>query len=216
MSKHDLLLYKNQIAEWHKKYGIPPSPPSRVVDLTQVSLKLCVCGQPATTRHHKGSQLFLARVWPDIFAPRYIQFHPDDVVWMCERCHKKVERAYIPLKEQRRAAVRDFISNLNLLPPQDLSKVKDIQRFIAENTHKQVVNFGKEWIEKFEKRFESWLHNQIRLRNAKNSAREGSNNSNRRPPENRSSLRSRASKRKNRSRRRRTYRQGRTRRNPNR
>lgn len=93
--------YKNQIAEWEKKYGKPKFGLRRY-DPTTVSLCCVRCKHIKShmSRHHIRSDFFFSMLLPDVFAPRYIQFHEDDVRKLCDNCHKKVHEFYKPIYNQ--------------------------------------------------------------------------------------------------------------------
>ena len=87
--------YHEKIEEWAKKYG--RKNPSALIDLRKVRLSKCVkCKKSRKTmnRHHKGNDLTWAYLYPDEFASRYIEFHPDDIAMLCRSCHKKIHLIY--------------------------------------------------------------------------------------------------------------------------
>ena len=76
------------VAEWEKKYA---SKTKRRFDITKVkaSRKCRACGRTTLlNRHHKGFDSLWARARPDLWAKRYIEFRPRDIVILCNECHK--------------------------------------------------------------------------------------------------------------------------------
>lgn len=98
--------YFLQLLEWRRKYGVVEHKYGR--DLTQISVtgrsRVCKkldCNRTTRLhRHHKGHDYIFACLFPDIFAPRYILFHPDDVVDVCHIHHEKVHRYYKPVVDE--------------------------------------------------------------------------------------------------------------------
>lgn len=94
--------YQRTIAIWRSKYGVPPPP--KTYGLRVEGSHACVkkkCGSlKRTQRHHKGNDFWFACLFPDAFAARYIQFHPDDVAYVCEHHHKAVHKIYKLLMAQ--------------------------------------------------------------------------------------------------------------------
>lgn len=57
--------------------------------------KCAKCGSTwKSSRHHKANDYIFARVREDLYAERYIQFHPDDIIVLCERCHNKIHKLF--------------------------------------------------------------------------------------------------------------------------
>ncbi len=86
--------YLEKLEEWEKKYGKPK--PLKSVDLRKVGTKCVKCkkARKRMNRHHKGNDLMWAYLYPDEFASRYIEFHPDDIALLCRSCHKKIHLFY--------------------------------------------------------------------------------------------------------------------------
>ncbi len=93
--------YFDRIKEWELIYGKPP-PVIRNTDLTAVKIACLRCGsiRKRMSRHHKGNDFFFAQMMPNIYAKRYIQFHPNDVARLCDTCHKRIHTYYKPLMER--------------------------------------------------------------------------------------------------------------------
>jgi len=86
--------YHEKLEEWEKKYGKPK--PLKSIDLRKVGTKCVKCrkARKKMNRHHKGNDLLWAHLHPDEFAPRYIEFHVDDIALLCRSCHKKIHLFY--------------------------------------------------------------------------------------------------------------------------
>lgn len=76
---------------WRAKYCVPIFSPTQV----RLGHKCTKHGCRATknlARHHRGHEYLLACYREDLYAKRYIEFHPEDVVWLCEKHHKAVHK----------------------------------------------------------------------------------------------------------------------------
>ena len=74
------------VAEWEKKYA----PKKRRFNITSVKVnrKCRTCSRTTLlNRHHKGFDSLWARARPELWARRYLEFRPRDVVVLCEYCH---------------------------------------------------------------------------------------------------------------------------------
>lgn len=93
MAKLTLKEYWGIVAEWKKLYGVP-EPRFKPVGFTKTIrvCKRCNKTKKKMHRHHKGNDFFFARRWPDRYAARYIQFHPDDIDILCNACHAKFHK----------------------------------------------------------------------------------------------------------------------------
>ena len=91
--------WRNTVEEWKAIYGTSNSS-SINTDFNISSIvvvKRCKkCGKirKRVSRHHKGHEYLFACLLPDKYASRYILFHPDDVVWLCDKCHTRVHVVY--------------------------------------------------------------------------------------------------------------------------
>ena len=133
--------YHEKIEEWVKKYG--RKNPSAVIDLRKVRLSKCVkCrkSRKRMNRHHKGNDLLWAHLYPDEFAPRYIEFHPDDIAMLCRSCHKKIHLLYDQvLYHFFLEWAIDRTENINHTPPIEVCKAYQtlcIERFEKWMTEK--------------------------------------------------------------------------------
>ena len=75
------------VASWEKKYA----PKKRPFNITSVKVnrKCRTCGRTTLlNRHHKGFDSLWARARPELWARRYIEFRPRDIVIFCNDCHK--------------------------------------------------------------------------------------------------------------------------------
>lgn len=89
--------YLQQIKLWRIKYNVVQTPSSFDPTQWKVACRKCEKHRQTSHRHHMGNDLFFARMLPDVFAPRYIEFHPDDVAKLCDRCHKRIHAIYKPI-----------------------------------------------------------------------------------------------------------------------
>lgn len=93
------------VEEWKALYGSKQDEldrpkyiykPSKV----KATCKKCDKAKRRMARHHKANDFFFAMILPSVYAARYIQFHPDDVDKLCEKCHKTWHRYLKPKLEQ--------------------------------------------------------------------------------------------------------------------
>lgn len=88
------------VIEWKNKYGSQiPKPygfsPINILAFRKCSKHGCSIANTEVHRHHMGYESFLARIYPDVYAPRYLQFHKDDIALVCEKHHKYIhEKVY--------------------------------------------------------------------------------------------------------------------------
>lgn len=92
-----------QVREWERIYGKPKFG-IRCFNPADVRVCCAKCGKVRRhmSRHHKGAEFMFALYFPDLYAPRYIQFHKDDCIRLCSTCHKAIERITKPLKKEAR------------------------------------------------------------------------------------------------------------------
>ena len=85
--------YNTIVNEWKIKYPFKPiiQPYNPTADFS-----CCIrCGsRRKLSRHHKGNDFYFATLRPDLYAARYIQFRPEDIAKLCDRCHKLVHTNY--------------------------------------------------------------------------------------------------------------------------
>lgn len=93
--------WKRQVAHWRAQYGYPAEKSDAITHSytpTKVKVwdKQCAkCNSVwKITRHHKGHEYIFAKIMEEKYAKRYIEFHPEDIVPLCERCHIKIHRMY--------------------------------------------------------------------------------------------------------------------------
>lgn len=86
--------WKANVDRWKAKYEykIRTFSPANIV----VAKRCCKCGsiREKMHRHHKGHEYVFACLMEERYAARYIQFHPNDVDWLCFRCHKRAHTIY--------------------------------------------------------------------------------------------------------------------------
>jgi hypothetical protein len=93
-----------QVLAWRKKYVVVEYKFGH--DLTKVRAIRPVCEKVGCNnssrihRHHKGHDYIFACLFPDIFAPRYIEFNPEDIVYLCNTHHEKIHRYYKPVVDE--------------------------------------------------------------------------------------------------------------------
>lgn len=97
------------MTEWKKKYPPPARIEQSMVEM-QVSCAKCGKVRNKMSRHHKANDKFFAVLRPDDYAARYIQFHPDDVAWLCDKCHLKIHRLYHPIIKVFWKAVNELVA----------------------------------------------------------------------------------------------------------
>jgi len=76
------------VALWEKKYT---SKTKKRFDITKVNAcqKCRTCKRTTLlNRHHKGFDSLWARARPELWARRYIEFKPRDIVILCNDCHR--------------------------------------------------------------------------------------------------------------------------------
>lgn len=79
--------------EWKKQY--PFKPIIEPYDPTKTLAGCIRCGSTRKlSRHHIANDFWFACLRPDLYAARYIQFRKEDVVLLCDRCHKLVHTHY--------------------------------------------------------------------------------------------------------------------------
>lgn len=81
--------YFAQVEEWRKKYGVKPAlnfngDPTAI----KAGCARCAKVRRKMSRHHKANDFLFARLLPDEYAPRYVQFHPEDIDRLCDQCHR--------------------------------------------------------------------------------------------------------------------------------
>lgn len=94
--------WKSKMVEWRRRW--PKATPAKGdYDPTAIRVLAATCAKKGcgsrnrVQRHHIGNDYLFACIAEDWFAERYIQFHPDDCVPLCKRCHKKIHVLYQPL-----------------------------------------------------------------------------------------------------------------------
>lgn len=104
--------WKTIFLKWKKKYGVPEEAQKRYNPANvRIEDKTCRnCGSKTKiSRHHKGHEYAFALVLEDIYAPRYIQFHPDDVIPLCSTCHKKIHKLYQGILLELKLYLADYV-----------------------------------------------------------------------------------------------------------
>lgn len=91
--------YAQVIDRWRKIYNVPYT--YEPYDPRRVKLVCMKCGRIKIKmgRHHKANDFFFALWKPELYAKRYIEFHPDDCDKLCNTCHRNIERYSAKLKK---------------------------------------------------------------------------------------------------------------------
>lgn len=86
--------YFARLRDWEEQYGKPKK--RKQFDLSKVNAKCTKCrkARKRMSRHHKGNDMLWANLYPDEFAPRYIEFRDEDIALLCNRCHRKIHEIY--------------------------------------------------------------------------------------------------------------------------
>lgn len=91
--------WESQYLQWKEIYKVKPVEKS--FNPTSITLfkqcAKCKKTKGRLTRHHKGHEYLFACIMPQFYAERYIQFHPDDINWLCSKCHKRIHHLYMPI-----------------------------------------------------------------------------------------------------------------------
>lgn len=84
--------WKARVAFWRAKYKIPNTP------FPKNDLRHCVrcLTHFSLTRHHKGHEYYFACIDEATYAPRYLRFHAEDIVDLCEKHHRYLHKRYKP------------------------------------------------------------------------------------------------------------------------
>ena len=76
------------VAIWEEKYA-PKTKKRFNITAINVNRKCLACGKTTLlNRHHKGFDSLWARARPELWARRYIEFRPRDIIILCNDCHK--------------------------------------------------------------------------------------------------------------------------------
>lgn len=122
--------YKRNIYLWRRAYGTPFG------FIAAYYGKCARCGNQGAHRHHKAHDYLFACILPNRFAARYLEFHADDIDYLCKRCHVNAHKIYDKL-------IDEFNEELNLFKG---------TKYNLEQVYKLCLKYKK----KFLKRYESW------------------------------------------------------------
>src|SRR5205807_873891 len=106
----DLADYRKLVKEMKQKYLQKQSPPSQVgkvqrrrfdINLTLIDIPICKkCSKHVEVHpHHKGHEWLFAQLLPDIYTKRYLEYNKSDCVWLCNKCHLRIHKLYMPRLE---------------------------------------------------------------------------------------------------------------------
>ena len=96
------------VVDWEEKY-LFPGKKSFTIQSVIVNRKCKICTSTASlNRHHKGFDSLWARARPELWAKRYVEFRPRDIIIFCSWCHKQchlylrdLEREVVDLVHER-------------------------------------------------------------------------------------------------------------------
>lgn len=137
-SSENFKRWSENVTRWRIKYCVP-DPGTMVFDPTRiVVVRRCVkCNSVRSkmSRHHKGHEYLFAVLLEDRYAARYILFHPDDVVWLCDRCHRRAHVIYAKIVGEVWAYVWECENNNKPLDP-----------VVLENFRQKILKTFNRWI----------------------------------------------------------------------
>ena len=86
------------VNEWNEKY--PKKGRKKKFDIKKVKVnrrcqKAGCDTKSDLARHHKGYESLFARLRPDLYARRYMDFRPRDLVDLCHYHHERLHRYYL-------------------------------------------------------------------------------------------------------------------------
>lgn len=161
--------YGKQLKVWTSQYMNDP-PPERAFQFNPTAFKLKKCEKcnkmpkrKGLERHHRGHEFMFANILPSRYAKRYIEFHPDDIAFLCKRCHKNETRYTKPIIAQclneyrllgkmsyercefwRQKLIKTYNKWVKLSPRRKyVSTIKHTQS-VPGNTHGKIV-MGIDW-----------------------------------------------------------------------
>ncbi len=127
--------YFAQVAEWRRKYPTPTKP-LHAPNLAKTRVNGCIrCGRKdrKLNRHHVACDFYFALMLPDVFAPRYIRFLDEDIVHLCQPCHKLAHTVvYDPLKAE-------------------------LWRELDNIKREKLEDFARRWMKRYREAFFVWL-----------------------------------------------------------
>lgn len=101
-SSENFKRWEENVNYWRAKYkyndGNLSFDPARIV-VVRRCVK-CNSVRVKMSRHHKGHEYLFSVLMEARYAARYIQFHCDDVVWLCDRCHRRIHVIYAPVVQE--------------------------------------------------------------------------------------------------------------------
>lgn len=113
--------YTQNIIVWTRLYNVTVLP--------LIHYPPCVrCGKKSVNRHHKAHDYLFACILSDTYAKRYLEFHPDDIDFLCRKCHVNCHRIYDELIEALNAEL-----SLHKGKNYNLDKIREVC-----NTYKQL------------------------------------------------------------------------------
>ena len=134
--------WDREVQGWVKKYGVP----SRVRSFNPTEVQACCrrCGKirKRMSRHHIRNDMFFARLLPDVYAGRYIQFLAGDVVKLCNLCHKSAHEHIKPL-------VAECYGDLNSIG------AKNVTQAWCEHWRSRFLTAYEEWLGAYHSRLEA-------------------------------------------------------------
>ena len=129
-----LLRWEGKRDEWRRRYGAPST---GTFDPTNISV-IRICGKCTASRvkmsrHHKGHEFLFACLMEEKYAPRYILFHSDDVVWLCNKCHI---RAHVVIEKLVKEVWKYYNTQMCLEEPLEFDTLEKIRKRIVRATNR--------------------------------------------------------------------------------
>ncbi|GAH75749.1 unnamed protein product [marine sediment metagenome] len=88
--------WAKRVKRWRKRHGVTalvgPARPDRCTK--------CIRKKKILTRHHKGNEYLLARMRPDLWSKRYVNFYKADIIWLCPKCHEAIHERFVPKQRE--------------------------------------------------------------------------------------------------------------------
>lgn len=141
--------YYYRVERWKKRYlpGLQKgqyNPAQIVVRQSREQCAKCKSWRNIN-RHHKGHEYLFACIREDLYASRYVQFHPDDLVSLCKDCHLHIHKLY-----------KQTVFDVNSYVYECFWNQKEPQFEVLEEFRKKMV-----------RQCESWLRRKPRKRGSK-------------------------------------------------
>lgn len=93
-------------------------------------------------RHHKALDMMFAKILPEEFAKRYMEFWPSDIDVICETCHKNYHLYVMPMTAYFHQSHQQFV-NAYYFTGNKISR-SDLRAFLMT------------WKRQFKKAYDTW------------------------------------------------------------